>query len=85
MHDRETLRRLETRRLALMAELALVDSEIRRLQGAASFSQGASLSLREIYEKRRNPVRAEPEPTLENGMPNPEHIYEHRRKAINER
>ena len=83
MNDRETLRRLETRRLALMAELALVDGEIRRLEATASFSQ--DLSLREIYEKRRNPVRAEPEPTLENGMPNPDHIYAQRRKAIHER
>ncbi len=85
MHDQDKLRRLETRRLALMAELALVDGEIRRLQGPASFSQEASLSLREIYEKRRNPVRAEPEPTLENRMPNPDYIYEQRRKAIHER
>ncbi len=83
MNDRETLRRLETRRLALMAELAMVDGEIRRLEATAAFSQ--DLSLREIYEKRRNPVRAEPEPTLADGMPNPDHIYAQRRKAIHER
>jgi len=83
MNDRDKLRRLETRRLALMAELALVDGEIRRLEATAAFSQ--DLSLREIYEKRRNPVRAEPEPTLADGMPNPDHIYAQRRKAIHER